>query len=294
MRQSRTSTPRAGFTLVELLVVIGIISVLVAILLPALNKARYNAILTDCASGQRQLATMFQMYAQNNHGYFPRYDLWGGGQGNLSDLLGGPVTGPAAVEAPPTSFNNVSSFYYNVCVRYKAPKDILFCPAGNPDKFDYIFNNWNNSANPMQAISYGIWVPHICDGNATTPPGLLFPPAPPYPTSGSNVIVLDKPNPFTGPTHMGDKINGYNVSINNPIITDPVYLWTSGINGVSNPLTVNFTRLEERFYQADYGGHFRNGKLDSINVAYADGHVERRRNDEVKIRYRSYNAWVCR
>jgi prepilin-type N-terminal cleavage/methylation domain-containing protein/prepilin-type processing-associated H-X9-DG protein len=73
LHRRRRCRQRAGFTLVELLVVIGIIALLVGLLMPALGAAREQSMGLKSLSNLRQLAIGLDMYKVENKGYYPRH-----------------------------------------------------------------------------------------------------------------------------------------------------------------------------------------------------------------------------
>jgi prepilin-type processing-associated H-X9-DG protein/prepilin-type N-terminal cleavage/methylation domain-containing protein len=79
MTHDKTRRSRGAFTLVELLVVIGIIALLVAILLPAMNRARESARATQCMSNLKQINMAMLMFANSNQGYLPQIGTAGTG-----------------------------------------------------------------------------------------------------------------------------------------------------------------------------------------------------------------------
>ena len=92
----------SAFSLVELLVVLGIIAVLIGFLLPSLRRAREAAKATQCAANLRSVGQALMIYVNTNAGYFPGWSGWhvAGGNGTGDD-----EPGPAWTELLGREFN---------------------------------------------------------------------------------------------------------------------------------------------------------------------------------------------
>ena len=169
-----TLRPAGGFTLVELLVVIGIVAVLIGILLPSLSRAREQAKRTACLSNLRQLHLAMHMYANENKDYVP-VGYWRD-QKQVSYLF---------------HYNDSNKEYYTLLgLLYlhgtvKDPKG-FYCPSETHDWLNY--NTANNIWVPIEVASnnrYNTRLGYACrpavsfpDATSTAPAAIAYPSPP--------------------------------------------------------------------------------------------------------------------
>jgi len=176
--------PRHAFTLVELLVVIGIVALLIAILLPALNAARSQAKSVQCSSNVRQLCLAIQAYATQNRGRYPinlrlpSPGMWWTDAERVGKYVRSrdlPVSGPVAT--CPEDDGAIRSYSMNIWLSSKVDASVqnanvgTLCKVGSHDGFKLILitEKWSNTG----SASVG-WAPDPTIGFFGDTPGKRF------------------------------------------------------------------------------------------------------------------------
>jgi prepilin-type N-terminal cleavage/methylation domain-containing protein len=190
---------RRAFTLVELLVVIGIIAVLVGILLPALSRARRQAQMTSCLSSQRQLVLALLMYCQDNKqtfpggsGFFPWRDNNGNPQAPQMFLRGADYDVSAFNPYACNSDDKAGPTYLGKYV--KGSTKIPVCPANEDEvKRTGTFppnNYWTGYWYPMSLVytPLSIWDTSASTGSIPQVPQKIT--SVKYPTQ--KVVIIDR------------------------------------------------------------------------------------------------------
>ena len=151
---NRSKAPRGAFTLIEILVVIGIIALLSAILFPALAKARENGRKVVCVSNMKSLGTAFSLYAQdygNRYPFAAQLQKWADGGAWVAGGEGGvPKDYNGTSEfglANPTTFETIAGHEAypekGALFPYSKSAQIYVCPSakdGNVKKLSYSMN----------------------------------------------------------------------------------------------------------------------------------------------------------
>lgn len=240
MKNTSNTANAAGFTLIELLVVVSVISLLMAILLPALGRARAAALTNRCMANHKSFGLATVQYTLDNRDWF-QINLW-------TALEGTPTEGKIAWQFHPIATYMGGRFLNNASTTDSTFSPRWLCPSENARDN----NSWRNSIE--------------CHFGQNRAPG----------TTNQWRVLSGKRTVDVG-TRLRDSVGmwGSNTAPTYQFFSHAkTAAWWDG-KWSNNPTTYGTFAS----YDKQYPSHWNKGSRAIFNVAFVDGHVETRQTN---------------